>query len=83
MPSWLPVPGTVDFAKVQEDPRTVLQRYLLCVRYTYYVRGERYSGLNVRRFHDEPDADAAAEGLSGGAVAVRYNPRDPDRSVLT
>ena len=80
-PSWPSITGTVEYAKVGKIP-TLLRRYAVLIRYTYYVGGERYSGLDGRRFRYLRDAEDAAIRARGATVQARYNPLDPDRCVL-
>ncbi|MGD0500833.1 MAG: DUF3592 domain-containing protein [Bryobacteraceae bacterium] len=80
-PSWPSATGIVEYAKVG-DLHTLLRRYAVLIRYTYYVGGERYSGLDGRRFRCQRDAEAAALRARGATVQARYNPLDPDQCVL-
>ena len=75
--------GTVEHVQVAEHPDILRQRYVLLVRYRYYVKGERYSGLDWYPFRDKLAAEGTGARLSGSTVNVRYNPQDPDRSVLS
>ena len=81
--SWLSLDGTVEHVQVAEHPDILRQRYVLLVRYRYYVKGERYSGLDWYPFRDKLAAEGTGARLSGSTVNVRYNPQDPDRSVLS
>ena len=67
---------------VLEHPWALWRLYVIFVRYTYYVQGDRYSGFDWSLFRDEREAEAAAAGLSGSVVNVRYKPLDPDLSAL-
>jgi hypothetical protein len=81
-PAWPAAAATVSTFRVLEDPYTVLRGYALAFTYNFYVTGERYGGRGTWRFLKEADAQAATERLRGGALTVRYDPREPDRSVL-
>ena len=84
--AWPSDSGKVLSAKIRKTPcgeYPFQGRYLLNVLYSYYARGERYSGFEERRFRDQSEADAAAARLRDATVTVKYNPRDPEVSVLT
>ena len=66
--------GRISFGKGASAPATFMG-------YAYLVQGVRYAGFfalygddsKVRRLHD---------GLAGGAIQIRYNPSDPNVSLL-
>ena len=80
--SWPAAAANVSSFRVLEYPYSVLPCYALAITYNFYVASERYGGRGTRRFSHEPDAQAAAERLQSCALTVRYDPREPDRSVL-
>jgi hypothetical protein len=80
--SWPVAAANVISFRVLEYPFSVLPCHALAFTYNFYVAGERYGGRGTWRFLHEPDAQAAAERLKNCALTVRYDPREPDRSVL-
>ena len=84
--SWPAAPGHVEFAEVRENAEGIegmLRPHVLHLAYSYKALDERYSGFTERRFRRDADAQAALVRLKGSDVPVRYDPRNPETSLLT
>jgi hypothetical protein len=77
--TWPSVDGWIQCGTVQLIPNT--SRYLITLTYSYHV-DEYGSGTYTREFPKESDADAFVQQLKDKHVPIRYNPTNPDESVL-
>ena len=83
--SWPAAPGHVEFAEVQEDAEWIegmLRPHVLHLAYSYKAQEERYTGFAEQRFRRDADAHAAFVRLKGSDVPVRYDPQNPEVSIL-
>lgn len=82
--SWAATTGTVETVEVKVDARESGLRspYELRIAYSYRAGGDWYSGFDSQRFSHESEADEASRALRGQNVTIRYNPRQPEQSVL-
>ncbi|HEY6250285.1 MAG TPA: DUF3592 domain-containing protein [Candidatus Angelobacter sp.] len=77
--SWVMIYGQIRNARA--IPQWVV--YTVSVNYTYSVNGQNYPGSLELRFAWKNSADALVATFSPGmAVSVRYNPAQPQESVL-
>lgn len=86
--NWPAVPGTIETGDVRTT-RT-RSRYLdrgiedatAQIGYSYHVDGTYYSGYHTETFNDEQKAWSYVDAVKGRTVEIKYNPRNPERSVL-
>jgi len=80
--SWLPIPGKVRATQVlASDKQWGL--YSVSTYYGYSVNGENYPGSLELHFAWKFQSDRYISRLaSGAAIMVRYNPTNPEESVL-
>ena len=57
-------------------------RYVLQLRYSYFVSGSLYGGTWFKYFGTQAEADRLWESLNGLLVLVRYDPKQPARSYF-
>jgi len=76
---WPSVEGNISDGKVKPIPHT--SRYLASLEYTYFVEEYRL-GEYTHEFSKKSDADDFVRQLKGKRVHIRYNPSNPDKSVL-
>jgi hypothetical protein len=87
--SWPSVTGKIESVDVNE-PKGVLglktsqtPRYFAEITYSYGVDGNTYTGMTPREFGNQDEAWDFLRDLQGKAVAVQYNPRNPETSSLS
>ena len=80
--AWPAVPGTIFKTEVPASVKLTDHEFYLIVIYQYQVSGESYSGETRFSFGSPALADQYAYRLRTGPVQVKYNPRQPDKSVL-
>ncbi|HWZ31232.1 MAG TPA: hypothetical protein VNX18_07860 [Bryobacteraceae bacterium] len=73
--------GSVSSALVASRTRR-RKRYLLNVKYSYFVAGSLYGGTWFKHFGTKEEADHLWKSLNELMVLVRYNPRKPERSYF-
>jgi hypothetical protein len=84
---WLTAPGTVIEAGVSRGGSSRSAYYSPVVRYSYEVNGKTRQGTRLRFGMVTTQGRGGAEKILapypvGGAIDVRYNPDNPDDSVL-
>jgi hypothetical protein len=78
--SWALASGTVESSSAAGDPHGF--GWIVEIAYSYQAHDGWHSGFGSRRFLRGSAAETAAAQLRGASVAVRYNPKAPDESVL-
>lgn len=82
---WPIADGRIESTDVSKPSFSLTTRsgyYVAQLDYSYSVAGSIHSGLHKREFPTEPGAEDFVRDLKGKAVAVRYNPSRPSRSML-
>ncbi len=81
---WPAVEARLADAGVEDGDRYEDQK-VICIRYSYTVGGDTYTGKGIRPHHSIDEADGqellARVGRSK-TFLVRYNPRDPEEAYL-
>ncbi len=84
--SWPAASGAVQSTNLRTNAWAMYPfqgRHMLKIVYDFHAAGERYAGSEDRIFRKEKDAEAEAGRLRNSAVVVKYNPRNPEMSLLT
>jgi hypothetical protein len=76
---WPSVEGCVQFVSV--DPVSSTDYFKATLEYSYFV-GEYRSGKYTQNFDSEDCANAFVQPMKEKKVQVRYNPANPDKSLL-
>ena len=76
---WPSAEARILSGKVVPIPKT--NRFLATLTYTYFVEEYR-SGTYTHEFAHEPEADDFVRQMKDKKVQIRYNPTNPDTSVL-
>jgi hypothetical protein len=77
--SWPSVDGWIQCGQVTPVPNP--PRYVVTLTYSYQA-DEYGSGTFAREFSTESDADTFVRQLKDKPIPIRYNPDNPDESVL-
>jgi len=77
--SWPTVEGLIVGGNVQRIPKS--SRYLATLSYSYFAGGYE-AGTYLRVFKREPEADDFVRQLRDRRVLVKYNERNPRKSVV-
>jgi hypothetical protein len=77
--SWPSVEGCVQFTNIA--PLGGSGSYSAILQYSYFVEKYR-SGEYTEVFDSEHDADDFVQKMKDQKVPVRYNPKDPDKSLI-
>jgi hypothetical protein len=77
--AWPSVEGCVRFVSVAPTPKS--SAYIATLQYSYFV-GEYQSGEYTEVFDSEYDANDFVEKMKDQKVPVRYNPKEPDKSLI-
>jgi Protein of unknown function (DUF3592) len=77
--SWPSVEGVILSGSVSPAPKTSC--FVATLQYSYFV-GEYHTGTYFHEFARESDADDFVRQLNNKRVPIRYNPANPDKSVL-
>ncbi len=80
--SWAATTGRVEFAEVKRPGENGANAYVLHIAYSYKAGADRYAGFEEKRYGRESQADAAHAKIKGANVIVRYNPRNPEESLM-
>jgi hypothetical protein len=76
--AWPVAEAKLDSSNV-EQART---RYVLRLRYSYFVSGSLYGGTWFKYFRTQKEAEHLWKSLNGLLVLVRYDPHRPERSYF-
>jgi hypothetical protein len=76
---WPAVEGCIQFVSVAPVPKS--SAFLATLQYSYFVEEYR-SGEYTEGFDSEHDADEFVKKMKDQKVPVRYNPKDPDKSLI-
>jgi hypothetical protein len=77
--TWPPAEAVILTGSVTAIPKTSC--FLATLQYTYYA-GEYHTGTYLHQFPREIDADDFVRRMTNQRIPIRYNPREPDQSVL-
>ena len=77
--SWPMVDGRVAGGVVKPIPKT--KRFLATLDYTYFI-GEYHFGKYIHEFQSKGDAEQFVKTMKDKHVPIRYNPTNPEKSVL-
>ena len=77
--AWPSIEGRVQFTSVAPIPKG--SGYTATLQYSYFV-GEYQSGEYTEFFDSEFDANDFVRKMKDQKVPVRYNPKDPGKSLL-
>ena len=85
--NWPTAPGTIQRCTVRRGYRGVAcflssYRYRSVFGYSFRANESRYAGFFVLGAEDEGAADSLQKQAEGLNVTVRYNPENPDVSLL-
>jgi hypothetical protein len=75
---WPSTEARIQYGKVQSDGP---KQFWVELTYTYFI-GEYRSGMHVHRFRKSDDADEFLHQVKDKKVQARYNPSNPDESVI-
>ena len=75
---WPVAEAKLDSSAVSRGPR----RWVVQVRYSYFVSGNHYGGTWFKCFRTRDEADRLVHSLSDMLVLVRYDPKSPARSYF-
>jgi len=76
---WPSVNGRISSGDFKEIPKT--KRWLATLSYTYFI-GEYRTGKYVHEFASAEEAGDFVRTMKDNHVPIRYNPADPEKSVL-
>jgi hypothetical protein len=77
--SWPMVDARIGGGVVKPVPKT--KRFLATLSYTYFV-GEYRIGKYIHEFQNKEDAEQFVKTMKDKHVPIRYNPANPEKSVL-
>ena len=77
--SWPMVDARISGGSVKPIPKT--KRFLATLNYTYFV-GEYRIGKYIHEFQNKEDAEQFVQATKDKHVPIRYNPTNPEKSVL-
>lgn len=77
---WPSVEAVILSGQVAPLPKTSC--FLATLQYTYYIDGDYRTGKYIHEFAKEIDADDFVRQLKDKRIPIRYNPSNPDKSVL-
>jgi hypothetical protein len=80
--SWPSANALIEFARVTEDDKGGPSDHVLELSYSYQVGDERFGGAYRETFRSEEQAKRSLRFFEDLPMPVRYDPRDPSRSVL-
>ena len=75
---WPVAVAKLDSGTVERSTR----RYVVQLRYSYFVAGSHYGGTWFKYFRTEDEADRLLHSLQELMVLVRYDPKTPARSYF-
>jgi hypothetical protein len=81
--AWPAASGVVQSATVRLVTNTLQGQYAVETVYSYLAGSERYGGYAQRLFRKESEAEAEAARLRDASAVVKYNPRNPEMSLLS
>jgi hypothetical protein len=81
--NWPITPGTIENGTVSVIRGERGEVAVCTLNYSYCVEGSYYGGSYLQQFSDEQAAYDYISSKAGKSAQVRYNPRDPQSSVLT
>lgn len=74
--AWPVAEAKLDSTEVARTRR----RYLVRLKYSYFVAGSLYGGTWLKTFRTQDEADRLKDSLHQLLVLVRYDPHRPERS---
>src|SRR5579859_1905912 len=77
--AWPSVEAIILSGHVAPVPKTSC--FLATLQFTYFV-GEYHTGVYTHEFARETDADDFVRQLTNQRIPIRYNPTNPEKSVL-
>lgn len=77
--SWPMVDARIGGGVVKPIPKT--KRFLATLSYTYFVSEYRI-GKYIHEFENKDDAESFVRAMKDKHVPIRYNPTNPEKSVL-
>jgi len=78
--SWALTTGKVQSTDVRAV-QALLPRWKVEFAYAYQAEGKSYTGKDHQEFASKASAENAAARLRGASIALRYDPKVPDRSL--
>ena len=78
---WPAIEGRVEFTSVSLTGGRNATYFMVTLTYSYFV-GEYRSGKYTATFALESEANDFAESMKDKKVQIRYNPAEPDKSIL-
>jgi hypothetical protein len=80
--SWSTTLGTVEGGEVSVLHSSKGEVATCTLNYSYRVNGDYYGGIHSRQFFDQQAAYDYIGSLKGKAAQIKYDPREPETSVL-
>src|SRR5262249_23773813 len=81
--NWPSADGTVETGEVSTHrSRSGVETATATLGYSYRIHGDYYSGYHTEVFNDEQKAWSYVDQLRRQTIPVRYDPKNPEISVL-